>query len=148
MTTTYPKSDNAYNGEPLDVEKSERFAAILKEREDVISQMAVLQEKERQLQQEMLALAGFEKGQTVELEPGTLAILNNVTAEAFPAIRGDGVFLRIGGECSPLTASGLPSKRQMHARFRHILWHVKTSLSKDEVFRTGLSLEKAARHKK
>ena len=146
-STTYPKSDNAYNDESVDVKKSERFADILKRREEVISQMAVLQEQERQLQQEMLDLAGFHEGQTVDLRPGTLGILNNVRAEAHPAVRGNALFLRIAGECSPLTASGQPSKRETHARFRHVLWHVETSMSKEEVVRTGVSVETAARLK-
>jgi hypothetical protein len=133
MSTVYPQSDNAYGDESRDVEKSAKFAEIMKSREAILSQLADLQEKERRLHQELLDLAGFRKGQTVELRPGTLGILNNVRAEPFLALRGNVVYLRIAGDCSPLTASGQPSKRETHARFRHILWHVETTMSPEEM---------------
>lgn len=124
------QADNPYAGEVRDDALSEKFADILRRRDALDSEFEALRLRQRALQAELNALGGLAAGDIVNVEDGRQAQLNSVTAEPFIVPRGNVIYLRLTGECSPLTAAGSPSKREMHKRFRHVRWHIEAPLVK------------------
>ena len=126
------RADNQYVDEDRDIAKSSQFADILRRRHELETKLGELRHQERALQSELDALGGLRVGDIVLLEDGRRARLNSVRAEPFIALHGNLMYLRITGECSPLTAGGQPNKREVHKRFRHVRWEVEAPFRKLE----------------
>jgi hypothetical protein len=124
------QADNRYAEDQRDDEKSARFADIMRRLDEIDVQLGQLKARQRLIRAELDSLGGLKPGDTVLLEDGRRARLNKVQAEPFIARHGDLMYLRISGECSPLTASGEPNKREVHKRFRHVRWNIEAPISK------------------
>lgn len=127
---TLARADNSYAGEARDAALSEKFADIMRRRDELDSEFEALRLRQRALQTELDALGGLAAGDIVAIEDGGQAQLNSVAAEPFVVPRSGVMYLRVTGECSPLTAAGTPSKRETHKRFRHVRWHIEVPVSK------------------
>jgi hypothetical protein len=122
------QADNRYAEEQRDDTESAQFADIMRRLAGVNEELEQLQARKRLVQSELDSLGGLKSGDTVLLEDGRRARLNAVHAEPFIALRGGLMYLRVAGECSPLTAAGEPNKREVHRRFRHVRWAIEAPL--------------------